>query len=43
LERANGKSKIAAELTDVAGTAIKRQQIVLENLDGVEPGGGDGT
>src|SRR4029079_15704206 len=33
LERANGKNKVAAEPPDVAGAAVERQQVVLENLD----------
>ena len=43
LERANGKAKVAAEPPDVAGAAVERQQVVLENLDLVEAGAGDGA
>ena len=43
LERADRKTEIAAELADVARAAVERQQVVLENLDGVEAGGGDGA
>ena len=43
LERANGQPKVAAELPDVAGTAVERQKVVLENLDRVEAGAGDGA
>ena len=43
LERANAKAKVAAEPPDVAGAAVERQQIVLENLDRVEAGAGDGA
>ncbi len=43
LERANGETVIAAKLADVPGAAVKRQQVILENLDGVEPRGGNGA
>ena len=35
------KTEVAAEPPDVARAAVERQQVVLENLDGVEAGGGD--
>src|SRR5215207_7564672 len=41
LERADRKPEIPAHLADVARAAAERQQIVLENLDGVEAGRGD--
>src|SRR5689334_11620065 len=41
LERADGKAEIAAELANVAGAAVERQQVILENLDLVEAGAGD--
>ena len=41
LEGADRKPEIPAHLADVARAAAERQQIVLENLDGVEAGGGD--
>ena len=41
LERANAKAKVAAEPPNVAGAAVERQQVVLENLDRVEASAGD--
>ena len=43
LERANGETEVAAELPDVAGASVERQQVILENLDRVEAGAGDGA
>ncbi len=43
LERADRKPEIAAALPDLAGTGAKRQQVVLEDLDRVEPGSGNGA
>src|SRR6202022_2712039 len=43
LERANGETEIAAEPPDVAWTAVERQQVVLEDFDGIEACGGDGA
>src|SRR5258705_1673926 len=41
LEGADRQPEIPAHLSDVARAAAERQQIVLENLDGIEAGRGD--
>ena len=42
LEGDDVEAEIGAHLADVGGRAVEGQEIVLENLDAVEPGGGDG-
>ena len=43
LECADLEAEIAAELPDVAWASAERQKVILENLDRVEAGGGDGA
>src|SRR5271165_3359984 len=43
LKRTDGKTEIPAELANVARAPIEREQVILENLDRVEAGAGDGA
>jgi hypothetical protein len=43
LERADGQTKVAAELPDVTGASVERQQVILEYFDRVEACAGDGA